>query len=368
MQTPIEAPSLRRLHLDGVSSRACQWIWALCRHSHLLRLLVVISSGRPFSGRSAPGRTRTCDPLLRRHIGACLLPAVIHEPPGQGTHRNHIRVIQRHPAPGRVLPPYCLDSGGGYSGNPMEGWTLAAVAALLLSAIVFLKQFPLQRRVTEIEEARRQEEVASRLVADVAAAIEHEARPGSALSQSTYLVLHNRGPAVAADTDIEAGAEGWSVMKDAAPLPVTLDAGRGTASPSTWSTTQPPHSTSRSGGEMGPGHRPRGSRRLGDWCGSARVRHPRTSRPDRHRAGRERRYLMRPDELERRLRERLDALGPAPRAELLHVLMLPDFERADRIGEFWGNPKTRTFAELLIDCEEDRTLVLVGTLRESEGR
>lgn len=35
---------------------------------------------------------------------------------------------------------------------------------------------------------------------------------------------------------------------------------------------------------------------------------------------------MRPDELERRIRERLDALGPAPRGELLHVLMLPDFE------------------------------------------
>jgi hypothetical protein len=43
---------------------------------------------------------------------------------------------------------------------------------------------------------------------------------------------------------------------------------------------------------------------------------------------------VRPDELERRLQERLDALGPARRAELLHVLMLPDFERADRIGEF----------------------------------
>jgi hypothetical protein len=57
---------------------------------------------------------------------------------------------------------------------------------------------------------------------------------------------------------------------------------------------------------------------------------------------------MRPDELERRLRARLDALGPAPRAELLHVLMLPDFERADRIGEFWGHPETRTFGELLI--------------------
>jgi hypothetical protein len=33
--------------------------------------------------------------------------------------------------------------------------------------------------------------------------------------------------------------------------------------------------------------------------------------------------------------------------------MLPDFERADRIGEFWGYPESRAFAELLIDCEED---------------
>jgi hypothetical protein len=44
--------------------------------------------------------------------------------------------------------------------------------------------------------------------------------------------------------------------------------------------------------------------------------------------------------------------------------MLPDFERADRIGEFWG-----PFAELLIDCEEDRVLraVLVGMLREADA-
>jgi hypothetical protein len=78
---------------------------------------------------------------------------------------------------------------------------------------------------------------------------------------------------------------------------------------------------------------------------------------------------MRPAELERRLRARLDALGPAPRAELLHVLMLPDLERAERIGEFWSYPQSCTFAELLIDWEEDRTLraVLVGMLREADG-
>jgi hypothetical protein len=51
---------------------------------------------------------------------------------------------------------------------------------------------------------------------------------------------------------------------------------------------------------------------------------------------------LRPVGVERRLRARLDALVPALRAELLHVLMLPDFERADRIGEFWGYPQSRT--------------------------
>jgi hypothetical protein len=61
-------------------------------------------------------------------------------------------------------------------------------------------------------------------------------------------------------------------------------------------------------------------------------------------------------ELEKALRERLKALLPSARAELLHVLMLPDFDRADRIGEFWGYPESRAFAELLIDCEEDGTL------------
>jgi hypothetical protein len=48
--------------------------------------------------------------------------------------------------------------------------------------------------------------------------------------------------------------------------------------------------------------------------------------------------------------------------------MLPDSDRVGAIGSYWGNPKTRTFAELLIDCEEDWELraVLVGMLREAE--
>jgi hypothetical protein len=64
------------------------------------------------------------------------------------------------------------------------------------------------------------------------------------------------------------------------------------------------------------------------------------------------------------------ALPPAARAELVHVLRLPDLERADRIGEFWEHPETRIFGELLIDLEEDRTLkaVIWGLLREMERK
>jgi hypothetical protein len=36
------------------------------------------------------------------------------------------------------------------------------------------------------------------------------------------------------------------------------------------------------------------------------------------------------EEMEQALRQRHESLGPVPRAELLHVLMLPDFERANR--------------------------------------
>ena len=38
--------------------------------------------------------------------------------------------------------------------------------------------------------------------------------------------------------------------------------------------------------------------------------------------------------------------------------------------EFWGYPESQVFAELLIDCEEDRVLraVLVGMLRDMERK
>jgi hypothetical protein len=79
----------------------------------------------------------------------------------------------------------------------------------------------------------------------------------------------------------------------------------------------------------------------------------------------------RPDQLERRrLKARLDAVGPTPRAGLLHVLMLPNFDRADRIDEFWGNRETRNFGELLIDLGEDKAAraVVFGLLAEVERK
>jgi hypothetical protein len=80
--------------------------------------------------------------------------------------------------------------------------------------------------------------------------------------------------------------------------------------------------------------------------------------------------MVRFAEMEAGLRERLAAFATAARAELLHVLRLPDFDRADRIGRFWGDPATRSFGELLIDIEEDPLLraVLIGMLSEEDQR
>jgi hypothetical protein len=72
------------------------------------------------------------------------------------------------------------------------------------------------------------------------------------------------------------------------------------------------------------------------------------------------------EDLDPTLRDRLDAVGPEARAVLLHILALPDLERVRSIGEFYSDPRTRTFAQLLVDLEESphaRAIVL-GELRE----
>jgi hypothetical protein len=46
--------------------------------------------------------------------------------------------------------------------------------------------------------------------------------------------------------------------------------------------------------------------------------------------------------------------------------MIPDYDRARRIGDLWLDPRSRTFAELLIDAEEQPPTrgLLVGVQRE----
>jgi hypothetical protein len=60
---------------------------------------------------------------------------------------------------------------------------------------------------------------------------------------------------------------------------------------------------------------------------------------------------------------------PAARAELLQVLMLPDLERAERIGEFWGTRRPGPSGGADRDLEEDPAAKAVrGLLREMERK
>jgi hypothetical protein len=69
--------------------------------------------------------------------------------------------------------------------------------------------------------------------------------------------------------------------------------------------------------------------------GSTYTRRVQTRSAESARRTRVRRVTF--DELGTPTPERLEALGPAPCAELLHVLMLPDFDRVDRTARRTGS-------------------------------
>jgi hypothetical protein len=46
---------------------------------------------------------------------------------------------------------------------------------------------------------------------------------------------------------------------------------------------------------------------------------------------------------------------------------MPDFERADRIGEFWGYPESRAFPELLIGAKGVKLALRVEDALRSAG-
>jgi hypothetical protein len=75
------------------------------------------------------------------------------------------------------------------------------------------------------------------------------------------------------------------------------------------------------------------------------------------------------EDLERTLAARLDALPAQARDLLRATLMLPDYDRAARIGDFYADKRAKTFAELLMDLEESphARAVVLGMLRDRES-
>lgn len=67
-----------------------------------------------------------------------------------------------------------------------------------------------------------------------------------------------------------------------------------------------------------------------------------------------------------RLRRILADLGPGARADLLRVLAAPPRVRADVIRQLYERPDRRSWAELLMDLEEDvlARAMVIDVLRE----
>lgn len=100
-----------------------------------------------------------------------------------------------------------------------------ALVALVVSWRVARRQTAIQERVAAIEEARRVEEVEARTRARVTVDVVHEQR--DARRRDSRLVLHNEGPALARDVEVEVeeGPQVPSVIGLEA-LPVDLQPGQ----------------------------------------------------------------------------------------------------------------------------------------------
>jgi hypothetical protein len=74
--------------------------------------------------------------------------------------------------------------------------------------------------------------------------------------------------------------------------------------------------------------------------------------------------------IENELRLRLEALGPMSRRAVLRILSLPDNQRAERIGEFYVDPRLKSLAELLMDIELDEgvRVIVITELQEMERK
>ena len=102
---------------------------------------------------------------------------------------------------------------------------IVAALALGFSVFSFFRQFGLQRRLTEIEEGRRREEVESKMSADVTARFERRVTSGH---MGYQFVLLNRGPARADDVTFElvepTEGRGLILMMKGHHFPVALEA------------------------------------------------------------------------------------------------------------------------------------------------
>jgi len=77
----------------------------------------------------------------------------------------------------------------------MDAAFIISVLALVGATYVGVRQLILQGRVTKIEEARRQEEVESKLMAEVTARFESYFTGMTSQSTAYRFVLENQGPA-----------------------------------------------------------------------------------------------------------------------------------------------------------------------------